>query len=80
MPWRLVRDTSAERWRELGLGPPRVVRLNTFAYLLSLGFKPGSLLPAPLAGPLAAVDRWTAFLAPLLALRGFLVWTTASAR
>jgi SAM-dependent methyltransferase len=79
VPWRLVRDTPAGRWRELGLSPPRLVRLNTFAYLLSLGFKPGSLLPVPLARPLAALDRWSALLAPLLALRGFVVWTKASA-
>ncbi len=80
VPWRLVRDTPAGRWRELGLGAPRLVRLNTFAYLLSLGFKPGSLLPAPLVAPLVALDRWSAPLAPLLALRGLVVWTAAAAR
>ena len=46
VPWRMARDTPAGRWRELGLRPPRVVRLNAFAYLLSLGFRPASLLPA----------------------------------
>jgi SAM-dependent methyltransferase len=80
VPWRLVRDTPAGRWRELGFGAPRLVRLNTFAYLLSLGFKPGSLLPAPLVGPLVALDRWSALLAPFLALRGLVVWTAAAAR
>ena len=47
----LVRRTPAERWRELGLGPPRARLLNGFAYLLSLGFKPGSLLPAAPSPP-----------------------------
>jgi SAM-dependent methyltransferase len=74
VPWRLVRETPAGRWRELGFEPPRLVRLNTFAYLLSLGFKPRSLLPAALVGPLTAFDRWSAALAPLLALRGLVVW------
>jgi SAM-dependent methyltransferase len=77
VPWRLVRDTPAQRWRELGLGAPRLVRFNTFGYLLSLGFRPGSLLPAPLVRPLAALDRWTAALAPLFAMRGFVVWEKA---
>ena len=74
MPWRLVRDTPAARWRALGLDAPRLVRLNSFAYLLSLGFQPGSLLPARLVRPLAALERWSAGLAPLLALRAFVVW------
>jgi len=77
VPWRLVRDTPEARWRQLGFGPPRVVRLNTFAYLLSLGFKPGSLLPAPLVGPLQALDRWSGGLARLTALRAFVAWDRA---
>ena len=75
--WRLVRDTPEPAWRRLGFGAPRVALLNTFAYLMSLGFSPASLLPAPLSGPLLALDRWTAPLASLLALRGFLVWDRA---
>jgi SAM-dependent methyltransferase len=77
VPWRLVRDTGQERWRALGLAAPRLVRLNTFAYLLSLGFSEASLLPARLAGLFLALDRWTAPLSPLLALRGFVVWARA---
>jgi len=77
VPWRLVRDTKPAEWRSLGLQPPRLVRLNTFAYLLSLGFSAASLLPSPLVGPLLAFDRLTARLAPLLALRGFVVWERA---
>ena len=77
VPWRMARDTPAERWNELGLRPPRVVRLNAFAYLLSLGFRPASLLPAGCAPALVAADRATRPLAPLTALRAVLTWDTA---
>jgi SAM-dependent methyltransferase len=77
VPWKIVRKTPPARWRELGLLPPRVVRLNAFGYLLSLGFRPSSLLPAPLAGPMAALDRLTHPLAPLAALRAELAWEKA---
>jgi SAM-dependent methyltransferase len=78
VPWKMVRTTSDARWRELGLRPPAVQRLNAFGYLLSLGFRPGSLLPLPLARPFAAVDRWSAPIAPLTALRAVLVWEKGS--
>jgi SAM-dependent methyltransferase len=74
VPFRLVGKTSPEEWRRLGLRPPVLSRLNCFAYLLSLGFKPGSLLPLPLTPPLLALDRWSAPLSPLLALRARIVW------
>ena len=77
VPWRMVRDTPAERWNELGLRPPRVARLNAFAYLLSLGFRPASLLPAGTAPALIAADRATQPLAPWTALRAVLTWDTA---
>jgi len=77
LPWRIVRDTARGRWRELGLEPPRVRRLNAFAYVLSLGFRPGSLLPLPLAVPAMALDRATSPLAPLTALRAILTWGKA---
>jgi len=77
LPWRIVRDTARGRWRELGLEPPRVRRLNAFAYVLSLGFRPGSLLPLPLAVPAMALDRATSPLAPLTALRAVLTWGKA---
>ena len=73
LPWRIVRDAPEAGWRRLGLEPPRVTRLNAFAYLLGLGFRPASLLPRPLVGPLLALDRWAAPLAPLTALRAILV-------
>lgn len=72
---RLVKDTPEARWRELGLAPPRVELINTFAYLPSLGFRPRSLLPGALLRPLLALDRATAPLAPLTAFRALAVWT-----
>jgi len=66
---RLVRNTPARAWRALGWRAPTVRRLNAFAYLLTLGFKGPSLLPAPLAAPLLAADRALAPLAGLLGLR-----------
>jgi SAM-dependent methyltransferase len=77
LPWRIVRDARADDWRRFGLGTPRVTRLNAFAYLLSLGFRQASLLPVGLAGAVQRFDRWSGALAPLTALRAFLVWDTA---
>ena len=76
VPWRMARDTPAKRWNELGLRPPRVARLNAFAYVLSLGFRPASLLPRGVAPALIAADRATLPLAPLTALRAVLTWDT----
>lgn len=73
--WALVRRTPAPRWRELGFEPPRVRVLNGFAYLLSLGFKRGSLLPASLTPAVQGMDRAAGFAAPLLGMRAFAVWT-----
>jgi SAM-dependent methyltransferase len=78
VPWKIVRATRRAAWRELGLVAPRAVRLNAFGYVLSLGFRPASLLPAPLAGPMAALDRATRWLAPLTALRALIVWEKAA--
>ncbi len=77
VPWKMARDTGGRRWRELGFAPPRVARLNAFAYLLSLGFRPASLLPLSLARPVMAVDRATQPIAPLTALRAVLTWEKA---
>lgn len=79
VPWQLVRDTPAERWRALGLQPPRVRPVNGFAYLLTLGFRPGSLLPAAAAGPVMALDARSARLAPLVALRAEIAWERTTA-
>jgi SAM-dependent methyltransferase len=77
VPWRMARDTPKERWNEFGLRPPRVVRLNAFAYLLSLGFRPASLLPAGSVPAVIAMDRATQPLAALTALRAVLTWDKA---
>lgn len=74
VPWQLARDTPQERWHALGLQPPRVRRVTAFAYLLTLGFRPGCLLPAAAVAPAMAVDSHSASLAPLFALRAELCW------
>jgi len=75
VPWQLVRDTPAAGWAALGLQPPRVRRVNGFAYLLTLGFRPRSLLSPPTAGPVMALDTLLAPLAPLVALRAEIAWS-----
>jgi len=71
---RLLGRTPGARWAELGFAPPRCRRLNGFAYLLSLGFKPGTLLPRPVLPWLVAADYATRPLAALLGMRAVLVW------
>jgi SAM-dependent methyltransferase len=78
--WRLLRTTDAAAWRSLGFEAPRLRVLNAFAYLASLGFKPATLLPAPLAPALLALDRASRALAPWLGLRAFVVWEKAPFR
>jgi SAM-dependent methyltransferase len=72
--WRLVRATDPVRWRQLGFEPPRVTRLNGFAYLLTLGFRKASLLPARLAGALIKADRGLAPLSRYVGMRALAVW------
>jgi SAM-dependent methyltransferase len=72
--WRLVRTTSASRWSELGFEPPRVSLFNGFAYLASLGFRERSLLPGRMTPLLLGLDKASARLAPLLALRALITW------
>jgi SAM-dependent methyltransferase len=79
VPWRLVRDTDAERWRALGFEPPCVRPLNGFAYLLSGGFRARSLLPSRLAPGVLALDRVSSALAPWTGLRATLVWRKSAA-
>ena len=74
LPWRIVRVARADEWLGLGLAPPRLVRLNTFAYLLSLGFRDASLLPLRAASAVQALDRWSRPLAPLTSARALIVW------
>jgi SAM-dependent methyltransferase len=77
VPWQLVRETPAERWLALGLASPRVRLLNGFAYLLTLGFRRGSLLPPATARAVMALDTLGAPLRRLVALRAEIVWSKA---
>ena len=70
----LVRRTSGETWRAAGLEPPAVRLLNSFAYLLTLGFRGPSLLPAPLAPAMIRLDAVLASLSSLTAMRARAVW------
>lgn len=72
--WRLVRSTPEEAWRELGFHPPRIRPFNGFAYLLTLGFRPRSLLPPGGAALLMAVDSGLGRAASALGLRALAVW------
>ena len=72
--WKLVRSTPAGRWNALGFDAPEVRVLNAFGYLLSLGFKRGSLLPGWAAPTLLRVDRALQAAAPVLGLRALVVW------
>ena len=78
VPWRLLRDTPEYEWRRLGFAAPRRRRLNAFPYLLTLGFRERSLLPPRLVQPLLLLDRLTAVVSPLTALRAVLVWKSRS--
>jgi SAM-dependent methyltransferase len=72
--WSLARKTTLERWHRLGFAAPRLTVLNGFAYLPTLGFRPGSLLPRPLVPLLTGLDRWMAPLARWTGLRVLAVW------
>jgi SAM-dependent methyltransferase len=72
--WKLVRGTTAAEWRALGFEPPRASPRNAFAYLPSLGFRPGSLLPRWAVRPLQALDSALDVCAPVTGLRARVVW------
>ncbi len=74
MVWKLARVTPVSRWHDLGFEAPRLTLLNGFAYLLSLGFKPASLLPRRLAGAVLALDHQLERWAPWLGMRVLAVW------
>lgn len=71
---RLVVATAPDEWRGLGFRPPRVRILNGFAYLLSLGFKPGSLLPLRAAPFFLRLDEHLRGAARLFGMRALVVW------
>jgi SAM-dependent methyltransferase len=74
LAWRVVSAGDAPLWRTLGFAPPRVRRLNAFGYLLSLGFRPASLLPVGLAPLAGRLDALTQPFARLTAMRALIVW------
>jgi SAM-dependent methyltransferase len=74
LTWRVVRSGGAGQWASMGLGPPRVRALNAFGYLLSLGFRKGSLLPTGLVPLARRIDDVTRVIAPLTAMRAKVVW------
>jgi SAM-dependent methyltransferase len=70
----IVRRTGMHEWPALGFAPPQVELINGFAYMLSLGFREPSLLPAAAAPAAIRLDRWLHPLASVLALRAAAVW------
>jgi len=75
--WRIVRSATPELWSRLGFEPPRFQIANGFAYLLRLGFRRRSLLPAPLLTLLLRLDAWLSPLAGWLGMRALVVWRRA---
>jgi SAM-dependent methyltransferase len=80
LSWKIVRSTRTARWSELGFEPPRVELLSGFAYLMSLGFRKRSLLPAWAAPSVIDLDERLGFLAPLVGLRAYLCWRRTDPR
>jgi SAM-dependent methyltransferase len=78
--WNMTRRFAREDWARLGLQPPQVELCNGFAYLLSLGFRSGNLLPSvTLARALMRLDRWLQPAARWLAMRATLRWLKSPA-
>lgn len=69
----LVQKVTPGMWTALDVESPRKREINAFAYLASLGFKRGSLLPRPLLSPLLFLDEWVP--KKPFALRVELRWT-----
>ena len=78
LTWRVVRSGDEDAWRRMGLAPPRVRRLNAFGYVLSLGFRERSLLPASLVPLARRLDDLASPLSSLTAMRALLVWDKAT--
>jgi SAM-dependent methyltransferase len=74
VPWKLLKRVGETEWNRRGFERPAVTILNGFAYVMSLGFREASLLPARLVSPLLALDRRFQRWSPLLGLRALLVW------
>jgi SAM-dependent methyltransferase len=74
---QLIVRTDPGRWSAFRLGAPKTRLLNGFAYLLSMGFQPRSLLPTSLAPLFLRLDRWTEPLGSLFAFRVLAEWRRA---
>lgn len=79
LPWSIVRSTGESGWRALGFESPRVVTANGFAYLMTLGFRRGSLLPRWGAGALLRMDAALRGLSRWTGMRALLTWERAGA-
>lgn len=76
--WALAQRPE-EEWHTLGLAAPRVRLLNSFGYLLSMGFSRMSLLPGPALPALQRLDDAARRLSSWTALRAHLVWEVRDA-
>lgn len=74
LAWRVARSGGAGEWAAMGLRAPRIRAVNAFGYLLTLGFREGSLLPERLVPLARRLDALTRPLAPVTALRALIVW------
>ncbi len=75
LTWRVVRSGDAAPVGRNGTAARRACgRINAFGYLLSLGFRKGSLLPMALVPLARRIDDSTRPLAPLTAMRAMIVW------
>jgi SAM-dependent methyltransferase len=72
--WSILRSASPATWSGLGLEPPRLARTTGVAWLATLGFRPGSLLPDAVGPALRALDRGLRPLAPVLGMRALATW------
>jgi SAM-dependent methyltransferase len=71
---RLVGEVGEDGWDRFGLSAPRLTLMNGFAYLLTLGFRRASLLPASLAPAALALDDALAWMRRFAAMRALAVW------
>jgi SAM-dependent methyltransferase len=77
--FQLVRKTPPERWESLGLSSPKTTLMNGFAYVLSMGFQPWSLLPVSWLPCFRGLDHVLTPFAPLLGFRVLAVWERRAA-
>ncbi len=74
IPWRLLRDATADDWGRLGFERPSLSLVNALAYIPTLGFRRRQLVPTEAMPWLQRLDRALGPLARWFALRAHLVW------